>query len=156
MAAPEKRYFTQAKRDNMSRVKTEYWADKRRRFQMSVLYEVVEWLDRQKREGVSYIPIPVEGQMDPETRIIAKLKNARPGAPSLVVIIDGQTYFLLIKKENGKLSRAQLEIKEEIEAAGGKWAVAKGFAMATAQLVKWDAARPDKDAAQAIDALVSD
>ena len=142
MATATKRYFPPDSRERIAEAQRKRWANKRRAYQMGVMHAVIDELQKRKREGVFWYPVPDGQQMDPESKNVIKLKDARPGMPNLGLIIDGKTHFLQIKKENGRLSQAQRERREEIEVAGGVWAVAKGLDAALLQLEDWGAINP--------------
>ena len=92
--------------------------------------------------GVFWFAVPNGGKRDPVTGRVMKAEGVRTGVHDLGLIIKGQPYFLEVKKENGKLSQAQRELRVEIEAAGGVWAVAKGLDEALQLLEEWGAMRP--------------
>ena len=63
--------------------------------------------------------------------------GARPGTPDLLLLHHGRFYSLELKRDDGRLSLEQRIAREEIEAAGGFWAVAYGVDAALAVLNAW-------------------
>ena len=48
-----------------------------------------------------------------------------PGAPDIICVIEGQFVGIEVKDEKGKLNPNQVAFKERLEAAGGKYVVAR-------------------------------
>ena len=48
-----------------------------------------------------------------------------PGAPDIICVIEGQFVDIEVKDEKGKLNPNQVAFKERLEAAGGKYMVAR-------------------------------
>lgn len=69
----------------------------------------------------------------------AKLKalGARPGWPDLSFICDGATYYLEVKKEGGRLSKAQVECHRDIRMAGAKVETVRSIEDARETLERW-------------------
>ena len=64
--------------------------------------------------------------------------GVRAGVPDLILIAEGRTYGLELKRaKGGRTSDAQRAMIQEIEAAGGVCAVAAGLDAALDQLKAW-------------------
>ena len=48
-----------------------------------------------------------------------------PGSPDIVCVIEGQFVGIEVKDEKGKLNPNQVAFKERLEAAGGKYVLAR-------------------------------
>ena len=48
-----------------------------------------------------------------------------PGSPDIICVIEGQFVGIEVKDEKGKLNHNQVAFKEQLEAAGGKYVVAR-------------------------------
>jgi len=64
----------------------------------------------------------------------------RKGMPDVFALIDGKTFFIEVKAGKDKMSPEQLKIKEESEANGASYIVARNF---TDFLNKYNSAKAD-------------
>jgi hypothetical protein len=71
-----------------------------------------------------------------EARIL-KGQGVRAGVPDVILIHDGRTYGLEIKREGGRPSESQLACLAAMERAGAYTAVAEGLDRALACLESW-------------------
>ena len=142
MATATARYFPPDSRERIAQAQRRRWSDQKRSSEHVIQSTIARHLEMRKQPGVFWFAVPNGGKRDPVTGRVMKAEGVRPGVPDLGLIIKGQPYFLEVKKENGKLSQAQRELRVEIEAAGAVWAVAKGLDAALQQLVDWGALKP--------------
>jgi len=82
---------------------------------------LVQHLHARSRPGVFWFGIGNGGNRNAITGSILKKEGVRAGTPDMCFIIDGRAHFLELKRENGKLSKSQIELKNEIEKAGATW-----------------------------------
>jgi hypothetical protein len=100
-------------------------------------------LNIRKPSGVFAFAVPNGGARNAKTGARLKAEGVKPGVPDIALLINGAPHFLELKTERGYLTQAQKRVREEIEAAGGQWAVAKGLDDALATLEHWGAIKPD-------------
>ncbi len=121
----------------------------RRRWQRVAMSEhnlqraVFVHLNTRRQSGVFAFAVPNGGARDAKTGARLKAEGVKPGVPDIALLINGAPHFLELKTERGYLTAAQKRVREEIEAAGGQWAVAKGLDDALATLEHWGAIKPD-------------
>ncbi len=100
-------------------------------------------LNTRRHSGVFAFAVPNGGARDAKTGKKLKADGVKPGVPDIALLINGTPHFLELKTERGYLTQAQKRVREEIEAAGGQWAIAKGLDDALATLEHWGAIKPD-------------
>lgn len=60
-----------------------------------------------------------------------------PGVPDIAIVAGGRVFFLELKSENGRLSPAQVECHDRLQATGAIVATAYGLDAALRQLETW-------------------
>ena len=109
---------------------------------------IVEHIRLRGQPNVLWFAVPNGG--DRPTRVGAKLKDegVRAGVPDMHFLTRCGNrivaLYLEIKKHGGRLSRDQVHMSGEIEAAGGVWRVAYGIDEALDILEKCGVIWPDK------------
>ena len=79
------------------------------------------------------------GQRNPATGRKLKAMGVKPGVPDVALIVRGKPHFIELKAERGYMSPAQKLCRDEIQAAGGEWALCRGLDCALDQLIEWGA-----------------
>ncbi|HMN37564.1 MAG TPA: hypothetical protein PKD49_07630 [Hyphomicrobium sp.] len=111
---------------------------KHKRAEDLVQRAVVEHLHFRRRPGVAFFSVPNGGARSPIEASIMKGLGVRAGVPDLILIAEGRTYGLELKRDKGgRTSAVQTAMMQEIEAAGGMCAVASGIDAALDQLKAW-------------------
>ena len=109
-----------------------------KRLEDQVQRAVVEHLRFRRKPGVTFFAVPNGGGRSAIEASIMKGLGVRAGVPDLILIAEGRTYGLELKRaKGGRTSDAQRAMIQEIEAAGGVCAVAAGLDAALDQLKAW-------------------
>lgn len=99
---------------------------------------VVEHLLYRRRPGVAWFAVPNGGARSRIEASIMKGLGVRAGVPDLILIFEGRTYGLELKRaKGGRTSDAQLSMMKELQDAGAMCAVAAGLDAALKQLQDW-------------------
>ncbi|NOU05352.1 MAG: VRR-NUC domain-containing protein [Hyphomicrobiaceae bacterium] len=104
---------------------------------------VINHLRYRRKPGVTFFAVPNGGFRSKHEAAIMKSLGVRAGVPDIILIANGHTYGLELKREKGgRTSDAQDAMMAEITAAGGTCAVAAGVDAAVGQLEAWGLIRP--------------
>lgn len=99
---------------------------------------VICHIQRRKFPNVSYFAVPNGGLRARKEAAIMQGLGTRAGVPDIVLIHNGQAYFLELKRDKGgRTSPAQAAMAAELRAAGADVAVCAGIDAAIAQLERW-------------------
>lgn len=98
---------------------------------------VVELLQVSARPGVFWTHMPAGELRTEATGRKLKAMGTKPGVPDLILVRDGHFYGLELKRENGRLSRAQVAAHQELAEAGATVVVAYGLDEAIRVLKGW-------------------
>ena len=77
-----------------------------------------------------------------------KAMGVRPGCPDLILICNGVSYGLELKAGKGRQTESQRAMESSWNAAGGRYAVARGLDEALSLLHSWEALRATKGGAR--------
>lgn len=103
---------------------------------------VVQHLRLRSRPGVTWFAVPNGGARSPVEASVMKGLGVRAGVPDLIIIREGRTFALELKREKGgRTSEAQLGMIKEFQAAGVTCAVSAGIDQAVSQLKEWGVIR---------------
>lgn len=102
---------------------------------------VVELLQVSARPGVFWTHMPAGELRTEATGRKLKAMGTKPGVPDLILVKDGHFYGLELKREEGRLSPAQISAHQELAKAGATVAVAYGLDDAIRVLKGWEMVR---------------
>ncbi|MCP5018113.1 MAG: hypothetical protein GY938_22995 [Ketobacter sp.] len=109
---------------------------------------IVNHIIARKRPGVFWFAVPNGGNRTAATGARLKREGVRAGVPDLHFLIGNGVVplplYLEYKTSEGVVSKSQLEIKREIEAAGGIWHCAYGIDQALEILVDFGVIWPER------------
>lgn len=109
-----------------------------KRLEDQVQRAVVQHLLYRRKPGVTFFAVGNGGARSPIEASIMKGLGVRAGVPDLILISDGRTYGLELKREKGgRTSEAQISMMKELQDAGAVCAVAAGLDAALGQLQEW-------------------
>ena len=81
--------------------------------------------------------VPSGGYRRPIEAKILKGLGAKAGIPDVIILHDGHLYGIELKTEKGRPSKAQLEMRDAINNAGGFAVIAYGLDQALRVLETW-------------------
>ena len=85
-----------------------------------------------------WFAVPNGGKRHIHTAIKMKAEGVRAGTPDLVFVLpQGRAAFLELKSEEGRLSDAQIQFRQEVQALCAYWAVAHSIDEAWGILAAW-------------------
>lgn len=85
-----------------------------------------------------WFAVPNGGKRHIHTAIKMKAEGVRAGTPDLVFVLpQGRAAFLELKSEDGRLSDAQIQFRQEVQALCAYWAVAHSVDEAWGILAAW-------------------
>lgn len=106
---------------------------------------VVKLLEFQGHPGLYFWHTPNEGKRSPRTGARNKAMGVQRGVPDLSLLWQGRYYGLELKTEKGRQTPEQRDAQAAIEAAGGVYHCAHGYAAAVAFLESIGAIRPVRE-----------
>lgn len=106
------------------------------RREQAIQKTVMEHVERRLVRDVFVTHIPLGGKRNPIEAAIMKGLGTVPGVPDLMAIKAGQSYFLELKSEDGKLTTVQAECQERLRQAGAVVGTVWGLDEALAWLEK--------------------
>jgi hypothetical protein len=89
--------------------------------------QLTRLLESYCRPDVTWFAVPNGEWRFPKTAARLKAQGVRPGAPDLVLVIDGKFYGVEVKSEKGRSSEAQVAMGQLIERSGGNYIVCYGL-----------------------------
>ena len=99
------------------------------------------WLSLTKRRDVVAFHVPNGGRRSPIEASIMKSMGVLPGVPDMVMVWQGQAYFLELKAKKGKLTPIQVMMGEDLLRAGARVATAYSLDEAMHIVRSWDLIR---------------
>src|SRR5262245_4309278 len=98
---------------------------------------VFEHLRQRPAPGVVAWHTPNGGWRRPIEAKILKGQGVKPGIPDVCAVKNGKAYFLELKAEGGRLTKAQEQMLIDLRAAGAMATHTHGLAPARAVLEQW-------------------
>jgi VRR-NUC domain len=89
--------------------------------------QLTRLLESYCRPDVAWFAVPNGEWRFPKTAARLKASGVRPGAPDLVLVMDGKFYGVEVKSERGRPSEAQAAMGRLIERSGGSYIVCYGL-----------------------------
>jgi VRR-NUC domain len=96
--------------------------------------QLTRLLESYCRPDATWFAVPNGEWRFPKTAARLKASGVRPGAPDLVLVIDGRFYGVEVKSEKGRVSEAQAAMGRQIERSGGHYVVCYGLISAIEHL----------------------
>jgi VRR-NUC domain len=93
----------------------------------NVQQQVARLLESYCRPEVAWFAVPNGEWRFPRSARRLKLQGVRAGAPDLVLCVRGRFHGIELKRERGRTSDAQEEMRDEIERAGGSYHLCRGL-----------------------------
>ena len=102
---------------------------------------VFQHLRQRRAPGVFAFHVPNGGKRKPIEAAILKGLGVTAGVPDVIAIKDGHTFALELKAPDGKPTPKQVEVMQQMQAAGATVALATGLDAAIRIIEQWELVR---------------